>query len=125
VFETVLLPQLAFRRGRWVIGPTFTGSRLLAGSDGDLAAAGLLLELKTSKNLSLAPVDVLEIVRHALLDFENRYRIDTLGVFNAATRSWPPGDSRICSLNSQDNRWTLPACGPTSGGSWNNIPVSE
>lgn len=83
VFEAVLLPQLAERKGRWVIGPTFTRSKLLAGADGDLAAAGLLLELKTSKNLSLALVDVLEVVGYALLDFEDRYRIDTLGVFNA------------------------------------------
>jgi len=83
VFEAVLLPKLAERKGRWVIGPTFTGSKLLAGADGDLAAAGLLLELKTSKNLSLALVDVLEVVGYALLDFEDRYRIDTLGVFNA------------------------------------------
>ncbi len=83
VFETVLLPQLTSRRGRWVIGPTFSGSQLLAGADGDLAAAGLLLELKTSKNLSLALVDVLEVVGYALLDFEDRYRLDTLGVFNA------------------------------------------
>jgi hypothetical protein len=83
VFETALIPQLASRRGRWVIGPTFTGSRLLAGADGDLAAAGLLLELKTSKTFSLALSDMLEVVGYALLDFEDLYRIDTIGIFNA------------------------------------------
>lgn len=45
VFEATLLPQLSTRSGKWRIGPTFAGSRLLAGADGDLAAAGLLLAL--------------------------------------------------------------------------------
>ncbi len=82
VFETVLLPELAPRHGAWVLGPTFAGSRLMA-ADADLVAAGLLLELKTYKTLSLGLHDVLQVVGYALLDFDDEYRIDTLGLFNA------------------------------------------
>ena len=48
-----------------------------------LVAAGLLLELKTYKTLSLGLHDVLQVVGYALLDFDDEYRIDTLGLFNA------------------------------------------
>jgi len=47
VFSTILIPQLAARRGTWALGPTFTGSALIK-ADADLIAAGLLIDLKTS-----------------------------------------------------------------------------
>jgi hypothetical protein len=52
-----LLPALAGRRGMWAVGPTFKGSSLM-NADADLMAAGLLLELKTYRKLTLAGLDV-------------------------------------------------------------------
>lgn len=83
VFESALLPQLASRTGPWTLGPTFVGSALIGGADGDLIAAGLLLELKTSSKLSLTVTDMLQVIGYALLDFEDAYRLDTVGLFNA------------------------------------------
>lgn len=94
VFETALLPKLVARRGTWALGPTFTGSQLIP-ADADLVAAGLLLELKVYKDLSLHLTDVLEMVGYALLDFDDEYRIDTLGLFSARfakLATWPLGD---------------------------------
>jgi hypothetical protein len=77
VFQGTLLPQLASRTGPWALGPAFAGSALIGGADGDLVAAGLLLELKSSSKLSLP------VIGYALLDFDDAYRLDTLGLFNA------------------------------------------
>jgi hypothetical protein len=61
VYDATLLPALVSRRGRWVIGPTFTGSKLMH-ADADLIAAGLLLELKTSaKRPSLGVADLFQV----------------------------------------------------------------
>lgn len=83
VFQSTLLPQLASRTGPWKLGPTFAGSALIGGADGDLIAAGLLLELKTSSKLSLPVADMLQVIGYALLDFDDAYRLDALGLFNA------------------------------------------
>ena len=83
VFESTLLPQLTRRTGPWTLGPTFAGSALIGGADGDLIAAGLLLELKTSSRLSLPVTDMLQVIGYALLDFDDVYRLDALGLFNA------------------------------------------
>lgn len=83
VFETTLIPQLATRTGPWALGPTFTGSALI-NADADLIAAGQLLDLKTSaKKPSLAVTDLLQVIGYALLDFDNEYQLDTLGIFSA------------------------------------------
>ncbi len=82
VFETTLLPRLAARRGRWLLGPTFTGSALIR-ADADLIAAGLLLDLKTSAKLSLGVQEVFQVLGYALLDFDDEYKLDELGVFSA------------------------------------------
>jgi hypothetical protein len=86
VFETALIPQLASRTGPWALGPTFAGSALIGGADGDLIAAGLLLELKTTSKLSLPVTDMLQVIGYALLDFDNAYQLDSLGLFNARYR---------------------------------------
>jgi hypothetical protein len=53
-------------------------------ADADLIAAGLLLDLKTSaKKPSLAIKDILQVIGYALLDFDDEYHIDTLGIFSA------------------------------------------
>jgi hypothetical protein len=84
VFESVLLPQLAPRTGRWALGPTFTGSQLIGGADADLITAGLLLDLKTSaRKLSLGITDMLQLVGYALLDFDDEYHLAEVGLFSA------------------------------------------
>jgi hypothetical protein len=83
VYEATLLPGLASRHGRWAIGPTFAGSEFMH-ADADLIAAGLLLELKTTaKRPSLGVVDLFQVIGYALLDFEDEFSVDTVGIFNA------------------------------------------
>ena len=83
VFETVLIPQLATRPGPWALGPTFAGSTMIGGADGDLIAAGLLLELKTSAKLTLAVKDLFQVIGYALLDFNDEYELDAVSIFSA------------------------------------------
>jgi hypothetical protein len=83
VFETTLIPQLTARAGLWVVGPTFAGSAIIGGADGDLIAAGLLLELKTSSKLTLTVKDLFQVIGYALLDFDDQYKLAELGIFSA------------------------------------------
>lgn len=83
VFETALIPRLASRPGPWTLGPTFAGSTLIGGADGDLIAAGLLLDIKTTAKPSLPVKDILQVIGYALLDFDDTYRLDSLGIFSA------------------------------------------
>jgi hypothetical protein len=83
VFSAALIPQLAGRTGTWALGPTFTGSALIK-ADADLIAAGLLIDLKTSaKKPSLGVTDLLQVIGYALLDFDDEYRLNALGIFSA------------------------------------------
>jgi hypothetical protein len=82
VFETELLPALAERHGMWALGPTFKGSSLM-NADADLVAAGLLLDLKTSKKLTLGVKDVLQVIGYVLLDFDDEFGIAEVGIFAA------------------------------------------
>lgn len=84
VFDDVLLPALADRPGTWALGPTFAGSPTIGGADADLIAAGLLIEVKTSKKKpSLALVDLFQLIGYALLDFNDAFRLDSMGLFTA------------------------------------------
>lgn len=83
VFEDVLLPQLADRPGGpWVIGPIFNRSRII-NADGDLITAGLLLDVKTSKQSSLSQHELYQVISYALLDAEDEFDLDSVGLFNA------------------------------------------
>ena len=82
VFASALLPQLALRPGRWILGPTFTGSILIK-ADADLVAAGLLLDLKTDSKFSLGVTALFQVIGYALLDFDDVYRLTELGIFSA------------------------------------------
>ena len=82
VFAVTLLPQLARRPGRWVLGPGFTGSALIK-SDADLIAAGLLLDLKTDSKLSLGVTTVFQVIGYVLLDFDDAYQLTEAGTFSA------------------------------------------
>ena len=82
VFASTLLPQLAHRPGRWVLGPGFTGSALIK-ADADLIAAGLLLDLKTDSKLSLSVTTMFQVIGYALLDFDDTYQLTEAGTFSA------------------------------------------
>ncbi len=83
VFSATLIPRLAARTGTWALGPTFTGSALIK-ADAELIAAGLLIDLKTSaKKPSLAVTDLFQVIGYALLDFDDEYRLNALGIFSA------------------------------------------
>jgi hypothetical protein len=83
VYETVLIPVLALRPGRWYLGPTFTGSRLVR-ADADLIAAGLLIDLKTAAaKPSLGLKEAFQVIGYALLDFDDAYQLDVVGIFSA------------------------------------------
>ncbi|HEX3961883.1 MAG TPA: hypothetical protein VHZ03_35530 [Trebonia sp.] len=83
VFEGILIPQLAARPGAWALGPTFSGSAMIGGADGDLITAALLLDLKTSAKLTLAVKDLFQVIAYALLDFDDEYKLTELGIFSA------------------------------------------
>jgi hypothetical protein len=82
VFASSLLPQLARRRGAWVLGPGFTGSALIK-ADADLIAAGLLLDLKTDSKLSLGVTTMFQVIGYALLDFYDAYQLTEAATFSA------------------------------------------
>jgi hypothetical protein len=82
IFASTLLPELARRPGRWVLGPDFTGSALIK-SDADLIAAGLLLDLKTVSKLSLGVTTMFQVISYALLDFDDVYQLTEVGIFSA------------------------------------------
>jgi hypothetical protein len=86
-----LLPVLAARGGPTHVGPTFAGSLDLA-ADADLVTGGLLLELKVNlgdrrsdgrRRCSLDRQTLYELLGYLLLDYENAYRIEALGVYSA------------------------------------------
>lgn len=82
VFASALLPRLAQRPGRWILGPVFAGSALIK-ADADLIAAGLLLDLKTESKLSLGITTVFQVLGYALLDFDDAYHLTDVGTFSA------------------------------------------
>jgi hypothetical protein len=83
VYETTLIPVLALCPGRWHLGPTFTGSRLVR-ADADLIAAGLLIDLKTAAaKPSLGIKEAFQLIGYALLDFHDDYRLTVVGIFSA------------------------------------------
>jgi hypothetical protein len=77
IFETVLLPELAYRPGHWVLGPVFSGSALIK-SDADLITAGLLLDLKTDSKFSLGVTVLFQVIGYALPDFDDAYGLTSI-----------------------------------------------
>lgn len=82
VFDTSLLPELAYRPGHWALGPVFSGSALIK-ADADLITAGLLLDLKTDSKFSLGITVLFQVIGYALLDFDDAYGLTDVGVFSA------------------------------------------
>jgi hypothetical protein len=87
----VLLPALIARGGPVHVGPTFTGSADIP-ADADLIAGGLLVELKATlgdrrpdgtRRCTLAQQTMHELLGYLLLDYDNDYHLDALGVYSA------------------------------------------
>jgi hypothetical protein len=71
-------------RGRTpiVTGPTFSGGHLVGAADGDVIAAGLLVDIKTTVEPSRAkPDDLKQLLGYLLLDTEDAYGLDGIGFY--------------------------------------------
>jgi len=83
VMESVLLPAVKSRQGRWALGPTFAGSEIMRG-DADLVAGGLLTELKTtSKKPSLGVTDLWQMLGYVFMDYVDEFAITDIALFSA------------------------------------------
>jgi hypothetical protein len=95
-----LLPALAARGAPLHVGRGFAGSADIA-ADADLIAGGLLLEVKVElgrprpdgqRRCSLAQRTVHEVLGYLLLDYDDAYQLDTLGLYSARyahLATWP------------------------------------
>jgi hypothetical protein len=83
--------------GNAVLKPTFSGSHDVGGADADLIVDGCLIEVKTA----IDPGKISkrswpwQLLGYALLDYENTYRIDSVGLYlarQALLLRWPLGE---------------------------------
>ncbi|AEM88530.1 hypothetical protein [Streptomyces violaceusniger] len=74
-----------------VPGPTFPTDRITA--DADLAVDGILLDFKSTRHTrTLRQAEAWQLVGYLLLDAEDQYRIDTVGLYlsrSGTLASWP------------------------------------
>ncbi len=61
--------------------PSFTGSGDVGGADADLIVGNCLIDIKTTKSKRLSRTMAYQLVGYALLDYEDKYRIETLGFY--------------------------------------------
>lgn len=74
------------------LNPTFTGSPDVGGADADLILDGCLLEIKATVTPKLYQAWLLQLLGYALLDYDDAYRIDRLGIYLARQchlMTWP------------------------------------
>ncbi|MFI7434856.1 UvrD-helicase domain-containing protein [Micromonospora haikouensis] len=65
-----------------VCGPTFAGSRDIGGADADYILDGLLLDCKAAiRPHQLGRDEIHQLVSYLLLDYDDRYRIDRVGLY--------------------------------------------
>ena len=64
------------------LNPTFAGSLAVGGADAYLIVKGCLFNLKSSRKLEMAGLDIFQIIGYALLDYDNRYQITEAGIFH-------------------------------------------
>lgn len=65
-----------------VCGPTFAGSADLGGADADFILDGLLLDCKATRHpRSLGRDEIYQLAGYLLLDYDDRYRINRLGLY--------------------------------------------
>lgn len=66
-----------------VIAPRMGGAQLVGGADADLIVGSMLVDVKAKSRVELRIVDLRQLVGYALLDVEDRYRLDTVGILAA------------------------------------------
>jgi hypothetical protein len=74
-----------------VLNPTFAGSEHVGGADGDLIFDHRLVEMKTTADARLDQTWLLQLLGYVLLDWNDEYGIDGLGVLlarGAALACW-------------------------------------
>jgi AAA domain/UvrD-like helicase C-terminal domain len=65
-----------------VCGPQFAGSTDLGGADADFILDGLLLDCKATRQpRSLGPEEIYQLAGYLLLDYNDDYRINSLGLY--------------------------------------------
>jgi hypothetical protein len=87
------------------LGPTFVGSRDVGGADADVIAGRLLLEWKATlgprrqsdsrRYCSLDLITLQQLLGYLLLDYQDEYAIDTLGLYAARYAylvTWPAAE---------------------------------
>jgi hypothetical protein len=82
----------ACRAETMIAGPTFAGSLAVGGADADLICGTTLVEIKAHKDSSIPGRDIWQLAVYALMDFDDRYGIDTVTLLSArqgTSVSWP------------------------------------
>jgi len=75
-------PFRALATAAKVCGPTFAGSADLGGADADFILGGLLLDCKATRHpRALGRDELYQLAGYLLLDYDDRYRIDRLGLY--------------------------------------------
>ena len=83
-------------KGPVILNPTFTGSDDVGGADADLIVDDCLIDIKTTKSKSLDRDTAYQLVGYMLLDYENKYRISSLGFYLSripALIVWPANET--------------------------------
>jgi hypothetical protein len=77
--------QASLLRGQAVLNPRFTSAGLLSGSDGDLIVDGCYIDIKatTEPNKPSPSLWPWELLGYVLLDHDNRYGINSVGLYLA------------------------------------------
>jgi hypothetical protein len=76
----------------FVLDPTFDGSADVGGADADLILDDCLIEIKTTLNPSWTRLWLDQLLGYVLLDYPDRYRIRSIGIYLARQRilvRWP------------------------------------
>lgn len=84
-----------------ISNPVFAGSVDVGGADADLIIDTCLIDIKTTKSKGLDRKTAYQLVAYLLLDYENQYRIDSLGFYLSripALIVWP-ADEAIAAMS--------------------------
>jgi hypothetical protein len=79
----------------YVLNPVFAGSIYVGGADADLILDRRLIEIKTTADARLDQNWLLQLLGYVLLDWDNEFRIDGLGILyarQATFAKWPLGE---------------------------------
>lgn len=75
-----------------ILNPTFAGSLDVGGADADLIVNGCLIDIKSSKQPGIAPLDLRQLAGYFLLDYDDGFHIQSMGIYKARygmLLTWP------------------------------------